>query len=342
MQRFLSLGAKCVKIQETADASQGISFVLWPPAFYFYVLVLIFLMVVDVSLFFCIIVALTTARARISALEAELKASVEAWESANATKVSAEKTAKSAESRAKKAEKALADTHQKQAKREQSVAERLDKISVSVSSKCHITPFLDTYLGFHLLVCVYIFCLCLCGIAKKIGESWRLQQPNTEDPLLVVVDMLESNWRLVQNILQRVRHVLIRLFPRLFPKKKKNEIPADNLRRLVKSFDTIEDHVCVMKLISIKRGVEGAIALAQVHGEVVNREKVCSYHARPLSEMLEFFKKAKQYAPNIVTLISPSAASSTSAPRSMEPPSSSHVTDDSVPSTATEPAAEVA
>jgi hypothetical protein len=28
MQKFLSLGAKCVKIQETADASQGIFLVL--------------------------------------------------------------------------------------------------------------------------------------------------------------------------------------------------------------------------------------------------------------------------------------------------------------------------
>jgi hypothetical protein len=28
MQKFLSLGAECVKIQETADASQGISLVL--------------------------------------------------------------------------------------------------------------------------------------------------------------------------------------------------------------------------------------------------------------------------------------------------------------------------
>jgi hypothetical protein len=59
-------------------------------------------MATDVS-FFCIIVALTMACARILALEAELKAFVEAWESANAAKVSAEKSAKSAESRAKKA-----------------------------------------------------------------------------------------------------------------------------------------------------------------------------------------------------------------------------------------------
>jgi hypothetical protein len=135
--------------------------------------------------------ALVTARAHISALEAEVKASVEAWESANATKVSVEKAAKSVETRAKKAEKALAETQQKQAKREQSVAERLDKISVSVGSKCRITSFLGTYLGFHLLTCVDLFCLCLCDTAEKIGESSRLRQPNTEDPLMAAVDVLE-------------------------------------------------------------------------------------------------------------------------------------------------------
>jgi hypothetical protein len=42
------------------------------------------------------------AHACISALEAELKAAREAWESANAAKVSAEKVAKSAETKAKK------------------------------------------------------------------------------------------------------------------------------------------------------------------------------------------------------------------------------------------------
>jgi hypothetical protein len=127
----------------------------------------------------------------------------------------------------------------------------------------------------------------------------------------------------------------------LFPKKK-NEIPTDNLRRLVESFDTIEDPVRAMKLISIKRGVEGAIALAQAHGEVVNKEKVGSSHARPLSKMLEFFKKAKKYAPNIVSLISPSAASSTSAPGSSAPSSSTLAADAFAPSTAMEPATEVA
>jgi hypothetical protein len=52
MQIFLSLGAECVKIQETTNASQGIFVVLVTPAFYFYVLVPIFLMAADVSFFF--------------------------------------------------------------------------------------------------------------------------------------------------------------------------------------------------------------------------------------------------------------------------------------------------
>jgi hypothetical protein len=56
----------------------------------------------SLSPFCCVIVTLTSAHTRISALEAELKASREAWESANAAKVSAEKVAKSAETKAKK------------------------------------------------------------------------------------------------------------------------------------------------------------------------------------------------------------------------------------------------
>jgi hypothetical protein len=82
---------------------------------------------------------LVIAHARISALEAELKASREAWESANAAKVSAEKAAKSAETKAKKTDNALTDADQKRAKREQSITEQLDKISVLVGSECRTT-----------------------------------------------------------------------------------------------------------------------------------------------------------------------------------------------------------
>jgi hypothetical protein len=84
---------------------------------------------------------LTAANACIAALEADLNASREAWEGANAAKVAAEKAAKSAETKAKKAEKALADADQKRVLREQAIAERLDKISVLVGSKCLVIPF---------------------------------------------------------------------------------------------------------------------------------------------------------------------------------------------------------
>jgi hypothetical protein len=56
---------------------------------------------------------------------------------------------------------------------------------------------LSTHSGLYLLICVCFFCLFLYGAAEKIGESWKLWQPNTEDPLLAVVDLLESNWKLV-------------------------------------------------------------------------------------------------------------------------------------------------
>jgi hypothetical protein len=117
-------------------------------------------------------------------------------------------------------------------------------------------------------------------------------------------------------------------------------MPGDNLRKLLEAFETADDPILALKHTSVKRGVEGAIALAQSHGEEVDWEKVGSSLARPLSEMEGFFKKAKLYAPKIVSLISLSVASSISAPKSSTTPSSAP--DASAPSTATEPVAEVA
>jgi hypothetical protein len=131
------------------------------------------------------------------------------------------------------------------------------------------------------------------------------------------------------------------MFVGLWPKKKE-EMPVDNLRKLAEAFDTLEDPMLAMKRRSVKRGVKGAIALAESHGEEVDWEKIISSRARPLLELLRFFKKAKEYALGIVSLITPSAASSTSAPGSSMPPPSAFAADSCAPSTATEPAAEVA
>jgi hypothetical protein len=122
----------------------------------------------------------------------------------------------------------------------------------------------------------------------------------------------------------------------------------NDLKKLAATFDTVEDPIQAMKSRSVKRGVEGAIAFALSHGEEVNWEKVSSSCARPLSELLGFFEKAKKYAPGIVSIITPSSASATSTPTSstpaasasMPPPSTS--ADDFAPSTTLEPAAEVA
>jgi hypothetical protein len=141
--------------------------------------------------------------------------------------------------------------------------------------------------------------------------------------------------------------MLMRMFVGLWPKKKA-EMLVDNLKKLAEAFDTLEDLVLTMKGRSIKRGAKGAIALAQSHGEEVEWEKVWSSHARPLPELLGFFEKAKKYAPGIASIITPSAASSTPTPSSstpvpsasMPPPSAGAAS--SAPSTATEPATEVA
>jgi hypothetical protein len=128
--------------------------------------------------------------------------------------------------------------------------------------------------------------------AEKLGEVWKLRRGNSKDPLLDAVDVLESNWKLSRDVLQQTRHVLIRMFVGLFPKKS-DEMSANNLRKLVEAFDTIEDPVLAMKLTSVKCGVKGTIALAQSHGEEVDWEKVGSSYACPLAEMKEFSRRRR-------------------------------------------------
>jgi hypothetical protein len=170
-------------------------------------------------------------------------------------------------------------------------------------------------------------------------------QLDDEDPLMAAVNLLELNWMSVQEVLELTRRVLTRIFVGLWPKKKA-DMPADDLKKLAAVFDTAEDPILSMKSRSVKQGVEGAIALAYSHSEEVDWEKVSSSRGRPLSELLGFFDKAKKYAPGIVSIITPSAASSTSTPAS-----STHATSalmpnagatSSAPTSATEPDAEVA
>jgi hypothetical protein len=182
--------------------------------------------------------------------------------SANTAKDSADKAAKAAETKAKKAEKALTEATQKQAKREEAVVERLDVICTSVGSKCFVLSLcLAKVPSVDMLLLAYLY---FCDAAEKLGEVWKLWQESAKEPLLDAVEVLESNWTLARDVLQRTR-----MFVGLFPRKK-DELPADNLRKLVEAFDTIEDPVLAMKLTSVKHGVKGTIALAQSHGEEVD------------------------------------------------------------------------
>jgi hypothetical protein len=50
-------------------------------------------------------------------------------------------------------------------------------------------------------ICLLSLALLFYGAAERIGVSLALRQPDTEDPLLAVVDLLEANWKLVQEVL---------------------------------------------------------------------------------------------------------------------------------------------
>jgi hypothetical protein len=164
---------------------------------------------------------------------------------------------------------------------------------------------------------------------------------------MAAVNLLEANWISIQEIFELASHVLTRIFIGLWPKQRA-EVPETDLKKLAKAFDTPDDPILLMKGRSVKQGAEGAIVLAYAHGQEVDWEKVSSSRGRPLLELRVFFEKAKKYAPGIVSIISPSAASSTSTPASLTlassapmPPPEAAATS-ATPTSATEHDAEVA
>jgi hypothetical protein len=165
---------------------------------------------------------------------------------------------------------------------------------------------------------------------------------------MAAVNLLEANWISVQEIFELVNRVLTRMFVGLWPKQKA-EVPNSDLKKLAEAFDTTDDPILQLKGLSLKRGAEGAIALSYAHGADFDWEKVSSPHGRTCSELKAFFEKAKKFAPAIVSIISPSAASatyftptsSTPATTDSAPPSTAGA-DFAMPSSATEQNAEVA
>jgi hypothetical protein len=110
MKKFVSLGTECVEFLKAARASHGKLF-CHPASF----ICLTLRLCGSLSSFLsssCATDTLSAANARISSLEAELKASRKTWDVAAAAKTAAEKSTKLALAKAKKVEKALADANQ--------------------------------------------------------------------------------------------------------------------------------------------------------------------------------------------------------------------------------------
>jgi hypothetical protein len=275
------------------------------------------------------------ANARISSLEAELEASRRAFDTATVAKTNAEKSSKSALDKAKKMEKSLADLKKERTQRDQAMALRLNKMSALARGKYHAFSF-----SFVWVACSYtpLMCLCFLDCIEHTGIPSASAQPD-DDPLMVVVSLLEANWISILGIFELASRVLTRISIRLWPKQRADIENAD-LKKFIKAFDTPEDPILLLKGRSVKRGAEGAIALAYAHGEEVDWEKVSSFRGRPLSELRGFFERAKKYAPGIVSIISPSAASSTSAPASSTPSSGATMPPPGTAATSASPAPE--
>jgi hypothetical protein len=207
-------------------------------------------------------------------------------------------------------------------------------------------PSLSNLLLLILTDVYFIFCLCPFVSVEHTRVSLAPLQPN-DDPLMAAVNLLESNWISIQEIFELASRVLTRIFVGLWPKQKA-DVPTADLKKLAAAFDSLEDPILLMKGRSVKRGAEGAIALTYAHGEEVEWEKVSSSRGRPLLELRGFFEKAKKYMPGIMSIITPSTASSTSTPASSTPTTSASMPPPSAgatspaPSSAAEPTAEVA
>jgi hypothetical protein len=100
-------------------------------------------------------------------------------------------------------------------------------------------------------VCSLIFYLYLFVFAQNTGVYLAPLQPNDEDPLMAVVNLLESNWISIQEILKLARRMLTRIFVGLWPKKKA-DVPTADLKKLATAFNTAEDPILLMKSRSVK------------------------------------------------------------------------------------------
>jgi hypothetical protein len=156
----------------------------------------------------------------VASLEAKLKTTPKALKDADGAKASTVKAAKAAKARAIKTEKALAEVSQKQAKREGGVVKRVNDSTKFLHLLATCSSCLCTLPHFYLSTCFPWLTCIFCDAAKQLGGIIKLHLDSAKDPLLDTVDILESNWRNVQNFLQRTHHVLPCLFIGFFRRRR--------------------------------------------------------------------------------------------------------------------------
>jgi hypothetical protein len=111
-------------------------------------------------------------------------------------------------------------------------------------------------------------CRCFLGCIEHIGIPSASAQPD-DDSLVAADSLLEANWTSIQEIFKLASRVLTRISIGLWPRQRA-DVENTDLKKLVKAFDTPEDPILLMKGRSVKRGAEGAIALAYAHGAEVD------------------------------------------------------------------------
>jgi hypothetical protein len=259
-EEIFTLGTECAEYLKAAKASEGTLFsfsLLASSTFLGFFIILIFpVFTID---------ALATANARISSLEAELEASRRAFHTATVAKTNAEKSSKSALDKANKKEKSLADLKKERTQRDQVVALRLSKMSALAGGKYYAFSFSFVWVTYSYTP---LTCLCFLDCIEHTRIPSASAQPD-DDSLMAAVSLLEANWVSIQGIFELASRVLTRISIGLWPKQRA-DIENSDLKKLVKAFDTPEDPILLLKGRSIKRGAEGAIALAYSHGKEVD------------------------------------------------------------------------
>jgi hypothetical protein len=252
LKKFVSLGKECVKFLKAARSSHGKIFAILCLLFaYLCTSVTLLLSFLSPS---CAKDDLAAANACISSLEAELKASRKAWDAATAAKPLL---------RSPLSQHWLGQRKQRKP---------LLMLTRSVSSgsrpqlnaliKCRLLLEVNNMLCPSLLTCEILILADMClfsvfislFVLEHTGVSLASLQLD-DNPLMAAVNLLESHWISIQEIFELANRVLTWIFIGLWPKQKA-DVPADDLKKLAKVFDTPEDPILLMKSCSVKRGAD--------------------------------------------------------------------------------------